>query len=736
MNQKPGIITVKPSQADGSENTFAEYVDIWRRHVWLIVILTVGSAIAAAVWSYMQTPVYGAKATIVIEQESPGALEKDRYRAADTSPEYFQTHFELMRSHHVLQKAADLLRLSEQPEYQPQPSAIKKTILAILPVAIREFWKPSENVAESSQEEKQDRLLRSFSSHIEIMPIRGARLAHITVNSEDPKFAAEAANTLAFVYIERTQEITSNSKEKAAQWFTAHLDELRNKVQTSQQALYLFRAKHGLLEGQEQKAVAAHKFVEVNSELLRAEMKKTEAQSRYEQIESLLRSRPEKGATDWSNLDASTEVLSSPLIQTLRTQEITASGQLAELSDKYGPLHPKLARAKAELEALRERIQNEIHKIRDSVKREYDMSLARERAIKGSVNRHSKEKIQLEQYEIEHGMLEREAQSSQHLFDMFLKVSKEADLSSGMRTNNVYLADPAVPTSIPVRPRKSLNTMLGLLMGFMMGLGVAFIRESRDRSLKGPDDVERYLPSVSLLGMVPLLSKRDAANGTLQLPANSIGPVAESFRTIRTSLLLSSPDQLPSCVLITSPGGSEGKTTLAVNLAKAMAQLEDTRVILINADLRQPEPHPIYAIQTGNGKPKGLADFLAASADVREIVHQTEIANLTVIPGGLCPLNPSELLHSKHMSRLLRSLREEGFHIILDAPPTLPFADPAILASQVDGVLLVVSAGETSREACRLAIQRLTAAGGSILGIVLQKARQVDFPSYARYYKN
>ena len=736
MNQKSGIITVGPVQADGSENNLAEYMSICRRHVWLIGIATLGCAILAAVWSYMQTPLYGGKATVAIEQEGPGALEKDRYRAADTSPEYFQTHFELMRSHYVLEKAAQLLNLSERPEYQARQSAFKVTGLALLPESIRELLKPTEDEALTSQEEREDRLLKTFSDHIEVMPIRGARLAHITVNSEDPKFAAQAANTLALVYIERAQELTSSSKEKAAQWFTSHLEELRNKVQASQQALYLFRAKHGLLEGQEQKAVAAQKFVEVNSELLKAEMRKTEAQSRYQEIESVLRSRTEKGTTDWSNLDASTEVLSSPLIQTLRAQEIKASGEVAELSDKYGPLHPKLARSKTELEALRQRIQSEIHKIRDSVKHEYDVALARERAVKNTVSRHSQEKIQLEQYQIEHGMLEREAQSSQHLYDMFLKVSKEADLSSGMRNNNVYLADPAVPTSIPVKPRKGLNTMLGLLVGLISGVGLALVRDARDRSLKGPDDLERYMPTMSLLGMVPLLPKPDAASGNLLLPANRWGPAAESFRTIRSSLLLSSPSALPLCVLITSPGESEGKTTLAVNLATVTAQLEDTRVLLIDADLRKPHAHPIFDIQTGNGKPKGLVDFLTGRADLAEIIHQTDIANLYVIPSGDCPPNPSELLHSKQMSKLLIWYREKGFHVILDAPPVLPVADPTILAPQVNGVLLVVSAGETTREACQTAIRRLTASGGKFLGIVLQKAPVTNYPYYSGHYMN
>jgi succinoglycan biosynthesis transport protein ExoP len=313
-------------------------------------------------------------------------------------------------------------------------------------------------------------------------------------------------------------------------------------------------------------------------------------------------------------------------------------------------------------------------------------------------------------------------------------VAKEADLSAGLRASNVYLADPAMPSSIPVKPQKKLNTMLGLLVGLMTGVATALILEARDRSLKGPDDVERYLPSVSLLGIVPRFPMPQGANSTLLLSTQSPDPAAESFRTIRSSLLLSNPSQMPSRLLITSPGESEGKTTLAVNLAKAMAQLDDARVILIDADLRKPYPHPIYAIQTDNGQPKGLVDYLAGSAEIRDIVHQSEIAKLSVIPSGDRPCNPSELLHSKHMSYLLRWLREQRFHVILDAPPVMPVADPTVLAPQVEGVLLVVSAGETTREACRSAIQRLTAARGNFLGVVLQKARPSDFPYYSRHY--
>jgi capsular exopolysaccharide family len=737
MNQRTDVAPFWSNPQESPENTLAQYIGIAWRHRRMIFVWAVGLALAAAVWSYLQKPIYQARATIVIEQEGPGALDKDRYQPQDVSPEYFQTHFELMRSHQVLQRTAEILNLSEQSEYRSKPSVLGKIFqAAALPGLIQSLWKTEKFSEDSPTDQNEDFLLKQFSQRIDIMPVRGARLAHITVNSEDPAFAALAGNTLASVYIERSQEISAKSKEKAARWFTDHLDELRKKVEVSQQALYVFRSQHELLEGHERQTVAAQKLAELNSELVKAEMKKAEARTRYQHIRSAIEKPSGEGTIDWSILDTSTEVLSSPLIQTLRMQEVRVSGQVAELSDKYGPLHPKMARVKAELQDLRERIQQEVRKIYDSIKHEYDVSVSREQAIRDALGRYKKDKIKLEQYEIEYGILERDAQSSQHLYDIFLRMTKEADLSSGMKADNVYLADPAMPSSIPVKPRKTLNVVLGFLVGLLTGVGGALVLDARDRSLKGPDDVERYLPSISLLGVVPRLPKPNHANGTLLLSADSLSLAAESFRVIRTSLLLSSPTDLPSHVLITSPGESEGKTTLAVNLAVAMAQLEDTHVMLIDADLRQSNPHPIFHVQNGGGPPQGLVHFLSGDADVQEIIYQTDIPNLSVIPRGCSPSNPSELLHSKHMSKLLKACREQGYHVILDAPPVLPVTDPVVLAPQVDGVLLVISAGETSREACRLAIHRLTISGGKFLGIVLQKAQIKDLPSYSSYCKS
>ena len=641
------------------DETWSEYLGMLSRYRWLIGGLAIAGAIAAAAWSYSQKPMYQSKATVVVQEEGPDALQHDRARRPDVSPEYFQTHFELMKSHYVLQQTAARLKLSEQPEYRSDTRGLGAWLADKVSPLQSLLRGEGETVASASL---QDELLqRRFSQQVEVMPIRGARLAHIIVNSEDSQFAARAANTFVSVYVERAQALELEAKEKAAEWFRSHLNDLRKKVEDSQQALYVFRQKHGLLQAQERQAVTAHSLSELNSELVRAEMRKAETQVRLRQLQSALSDDTEMQTVNWDKLDAATEVLTSLLIQGLRTQEIRLTGQMADLSEKYGPLHPKIARVQAELHDLRAQIQQEVRKVYQSAKQEFETAVIREKTIREAVDRHKHQKIGLEQYDIEHGILEREAESSQHMYELFLKVMKEADLSIGLRASNVYLADPAVASSTPVKPQKKLNTMLGLVIGLMTGVGLALLLNTRDRSLRGPDDVERYLPSLSLLGTVPFLPKTDRMNGSVLGEPHHETFASESIRAIRTSLLLANPGQLPSCMLITSPGANEGKTTLATNLATAMAQLKDRRVLFIDADLRSTKPRTILPVQKTLLSPAGLTNFLQGEIDACDILHHTDTHNLFVIPRGGDSSNPLELLHSDQMIKLLRWCRDEGF---------------------------------------------------------------------------
>lgn len=711
--------------AEDNTHPLKEYVDACLAHKWFIAAIAGGCALAAAVWSFVQTPIFDARATVVVESQSPGGLDKERYQNHDYSPEYFQTHFELLKSHEVLRRTAQLLKLSQRPEYESQPSLLQM----ITPAWVSSLWVSESGDGQASAEE--ERLLKQFASNVEIFPIRGARLAHVRVSSIDAGFAALAANTLVSVYIDRNQELTSISREQSARWFTTHLDDLRDKVQASQQALYLYRVKHGLLTGEERKSLTGHTLAELNSQLVKTEMAKAEAQSRLQQIEAALNTQGKTAsAVEWSDLDSIGQVLNSHLIQTLRAQEITLSSQVADLSDKYGPLHPDRTQKNVELQSMRQRIKQEVQKIYDSLKHDYNMAANQERAVRAAIARYGTDKIRSDRDEIEHGMLEREAESSLHVYNLFLKATKESDFSAGMRANNVYLADPAIASVMPAKPKTKLNIALALLVGAMGGVALAIVRDSSNKKLDAPADIERYMPEVSLLGVMPLVRNARKSQAML-VGGDARTPVAESIRIIRTGLLLSSPGTLPARILITSPGDNEGKTTLAINLAMAMAQLETHRVILVDMDFRKAAAHPIYEVESEHRTPFGLAHLLRGEAGVADVVHDSLIPNLSVIPRGDRPRNPTEMLHSKQFERLLDSAKESGSHMIIDCPPTLPFADTAVLASKVDGVLVVVGAGETTREACRLTIQRLTQAGGKILGLVMQKARHVKSPYYS-----
>ncbi|TKB69817.1 MAG: polysaccharide biosynthesis tyrosine autokinase, partial [Nitrospira sp.] len=653
MSEQPQFDGPVP-QADDEESPLEEFLRTLRRRIWVIAGVALCGAAAAGAWSFKQRPIYESTVSVLVDREGPGVMERDQVYLSDTSPEFLQTHFELLRNEEVIRRAVEKLNLADRREYQAnnQPAG----------------------------GEAGAQLARAFAEHITVKPVRGSRIVHVTVEAEDPEFAAQAANTVAAVYIDFVLEMRAGIKEKAGQWFSSHLNELRKKVEESEQALYVFRTKYGLLDVRERQPVMAQRLVELNSELMKAEMKHAEAQTRHQQIARILQEKDQGQGINWSNLDTTTEVLSSPLIQNLRTEEIRASGRLAQLTERYKPLHPKIAQAESELQELRNKIRLEVKKIYSSIKQEYDTAVARTGVIKEALNAHKQESAELEQHEIEYDMLHRETESNRQLYETFLKQMKETDLTAGMLTSSISVVAQATPSTIPVKPRKGMNIFMGLMVGILTGMGVAFVQNQRDRSLKGPQDVKRYLPSRSLHGMIPLLDAKDVWDHHMA--------AAENYRMVRTSVLLSIPDRCVTALLVTSPGVGEGKTTLAINLGMVMAQLENMRVILIDADVRRPMLQRAF-FDDGERR-KGLAHFLSGKAGFEEIVHATKIPNLWVVPHGRIPHNPAELLHSGRMAALLARCLREGYRVIVDAPPALCVTDPMILASQVDGVLFAV----------------------------------------------
>lgn len=700
-------------------------IDLFRavkfRWHWIVLCTLLCGALAAA-WSFLQTPTYESTATVLIEREHQPPTQTTTSPALDLSPDYYETHFELLKTRRVLEKAAHALRILDRAEFTSRPEGIQR------------LWQRNASTVEgagnSTSATAWEVAFGRFESAITVKPVRGTRLARIVVRSQDPQFAANAADAVAAAYVQLNQEINSTNKEQALGWFSSHLAELRLKVEQAQEALYVYRSKHGIVEVGDRQTVSEQRLRELTTELVKLELHRNEAESRYRQIAILLTDKNIADGIDWSKWDDHSEVLSSPLIQTLKAQEIKAAGEAAELGEKYGPLHPKLLKTRTELQQLREYLVAEVKKIYRSLKHERDLVVSRMAAIQTVISQQKTDVVQSERLQSQQALLEREVKSAQQVYDSFLTGMKEASLASEFIANNVVLADPATPATNPSKPRTFANVLLGLILGLGVGIGLALVRDHWDQSLKEPSDFAGHLPGISFLEAVPRISRRSEPH-SLVIEGPQAMPALEAFRSIRASILLSTGIRRDGALAITSPGPSDGKSTVAVNLAIAMAQLEGMRVVLIDADLRNTHRPNLLAVS--DTQPKGLIDYLEGYASFDEILHQNGQPNLWLIPPGRVTSNPSELLSTTRMRELLAQCRSGGYFVIIDTPPVGLFSDAAILGSQVDGVVMVVGAGQADRTTFQIAARKIISSGGTLLGIVLQKAAAPQLTHYFRY---
>lgn len=742
----------------------AEYFEVVRRNIWLILGFGLVAMVVAGGWSSFQIPMYSATAKVVIEARTPKVLRTEVEQGYGVSPteavQEMTTQVSLMKSFPILQETVKRLRVSEQPEYLPRPSRLKEFLKKWTPGLaeyLYQVWEvvkakmaqyldddaehaTGDNVREGLEGEFPERRLRSlvkrFAAHVNIDPVPSSKIIQIRVESESPLFAARAATTLANVYIDKTLETSVKTREANFNWFTTHLDDLRAKVEESEQALYEYRSKHQLVNVRNQMSVAEQKLEQLTLALVQAETKRSEAETRYQQIQRLqkkLRLSESTQDVGSKEFEALTQIMNSPTIQGMRTREIALAVEVAQLSEKYGSLHPKLIRAQIELREHRALMAVELEKIFESIKNEYELALAQEAVIRTEFEKQKVEKLKLDQHTVQYSLLERDANSNRQLYDLFLKQMRETDISTEIKSTNIYLAEPALPPTLPFRPNTLINVLVGLLVGLTGGVGLSFFMDYWNRTLKGPEDVERYLAGLPFLGWVPYLSRMSEQNVAKILLNDPLSAAGDAYRHIRTSLYLSSPDSSPLSVVISSAGAQEGKTSLAANLAVSLSQMEDSKVVLVDADLRRPRLGKIFGVENREDKIRGLAQYLTGDLEVSEILRQTDIPNLALITSGGTPPNHAELLHSKRLGNLIQWCVQRGFHIIFDAPPILPLPDARVIAEKVNGAILVVAAEHTFRDAAQAAVQELSGKGSRLLGLVMQKVPPDRISRYGRY---
>jgi len=722
---------------DQEEKTdLRDYLRVIRKRKWTIITCVAVIVITVAIHAFTATPIYESTTRLIIDKENPNVVSIQEVMAVDASgTDYYQTQYKIIESRSVAREVIKRLHLDESEEFFPEP---KNDVISSLIQSVRdtlEYWR--ESIASllrtehevspntAGESEADSSLVSSFISRIGVSPIRNSRLVDVNFQARDPALAATIVNTLSKAYIDQNLEIKLRAVQDAVRWLHSRIEEEREKVERAEQALLRYKEQHGIITdfSSEVENVTAQKLAQLNTQVVEAESKRVEAETRYQQAMAMV------GTPDM--LDSIPEVLNNELIRQIKSMEVELYKRMSELSRKYGQNHPKMMAIASELKTLEKRKTQEVNQVINSLKNEYEVTRAKENSLKDALVTQKSESLELNKKAIQYGVLRREAESAKHMYELLIKRFKEASLTEDMRTGNIRIVDRAEVPNHPVRPKKRLNLLLALIMGLVTGVGLAFFFEYLDNTIKLPEDVKQHL-KIPYLGPVPLFASEKAGNpddGThpdlvaLHAPKSS---ASESYRGIRTSILFSSAESAPQVLLISSAAPKEGKTITTANLAVTMAQA-DGKTIILDCDMRRPTIHRLFGVS----RDIGVSNLLVGGGSAKEAIVHTRIPNLDIIPCGPIPPNPSEILGSARMLTLLNGLRKLYVHILIDSPPSTAVTDAVVLSKSVDGVVMVVRTGDTAREIVKNGTAQFGAVGSHILGAVLNG---VDMRGDGYYY--
>jgi exopolysaccharide transport family protein len=709
-----------------------DYLRVVLKRKWTIITVFAVTVITVMIHAFTATPIYKATTRLIIDKENPNVVSIQEVMAVDASgTDYYQTQYKIIESRSVAAEVIRRMRLDQNEEFVAKPkddliSNITRSIseaFTSLKDRLFSLFRTETPSSEGPEEEIDHKLVPAFLNRIEVTPIRNSRLVDISFEAKDPALAAKITNSLAAAFIDQNLETKLRAVQDAVKWLHTRIEEERKKVEKAEQALLKYKEKHDIITdfSSDVEKVTAQKLAQINAQVVEAESKRVEAETRYQQAAALT------GSPDM--LDSIPEVLNNDLIRQIKAMEVDLYKRMSELSKKYGEQHPQMQAIESELKTLQKRKGQEITRVINSLRNEYKVAEAREKSLKASLEKQKRESLDLNQKAIEYTVLSRETESAKQMYELLIKRFKETSLTEDMRTGNIRIIDRAQVPKAPVRPKRALNILLAVLLGMISGVGLAFFFEYLDNTIKLPEDILRYL-RVPYLGPVPAMalngnpeSREKPELVALHSPKST---ASEAYRGIRTGILFSSADKPPQALLISSAAPQEGKTSTSLNLAISMAQAGG-KTILLDCDMRKPSLHKVL----GYPRDKGMSSILVGNCELRDALITTQVPNLDIIPCGPIPPNPSEILGSPRMSKLMELLRKSYSRIIIDSPPITAVTDAVVLGRMVDGTVLVIRAGATPRDIVRNGLSQLKGVNSPILGVVLNG---VDMDRDGYYY--
>jgi capsular exopolysaccharide synthesis family protein len=711
------------------------------KHRKLILTALLAVLTASLIYLFTAVPVYRATTQILIERANPNIFSAQEMFAIDPSgQDFYQTQYKVLESRAIARDVINRLRLDRHPEYQTSVNggfslfAPLKWISDLFSDQIHgddkssrtyEATQPADNVS-AMKPESDSELIKAFHDRLKIQPVRNSRIVEISFESIDPRLAALGANTVAQAYIDWNLGLRIKSSQSASLFLDEQVKQAKQRLEASEQAIQQYREKYGVSlmaiktdDGRQSQDLSRQRLSKVNSQLLDATNRRIEAEIKYRKALDLIK--------DSETADSIPEVAMSPVIISMKDKEVQMIREKTVKAGKYGPKHPEMVALNEELENLRKLKKQEIKNIVDSLKANYDISLKQERQLSQALQASEGETINRDKIAIQFQVLQQEAESNRQLYDLLLKRLKESSVTEENRTVNIHIIDRA---EVPVKaawPPKTKGMLLALVIGLMLGVGLAFFAEFIDDTVKSPDDIEKRF-GIPYLGSVPHFENGTAGKkeSDLLVLNNPKSQAAEAYRGLRTGILFSTPDRSPRAILVTSATSSEGKTLTSINIALVMA-LAGEKTLLVDLDMRRPRIHKSLNVSNE----KGISNILVGGGDWRSFARDSMIPNLHFIPSGPISPNPAELIASERMKRLVTEWTEVYDRVILDTAPIVAVTDPVLLSRLVDGTVILIHSGVTSHHIIASAVRQIRDVQGRVLGAVLN---DVDTHNSGYYY--
>ena len=714
-----------------------------------------------AIYTLTSPTLYTARSILSIEPANPsvtgvagvsGMMPGDRYETAGPY-DYYKTQFELLKSEPLRARVIKTLNLEKNPAFNRSSgfnplNPILGWIGNVFDY-VHSFFSPAPSQPASARVYElgvKPSLIARYSGYLTIDPVKNTRLVNIILNTSDPKLSQDLANAHATGFIQMILENRFSLTKEAKDFLGARLAELREKVQNAEVKLNKFRQQYGVVSFEKGENIAVDRLVDLNKVLTKARADRIEAESLYRMTRN-------------KNTEYLANVLTNPLIQQIKGNIANLEAEKGRLLSIFTNEHPRVQEINQQLIEARRGLRSEINNIVRGVESTYSAARAHEESLEKEAKSQQEAALSLKEVGVDYAVLNEEVVVNRGLYENVLKRLHETNVANDLAASNIQIVQRAELPTRPSSPNWLRNMILSIILGVLLAGAVAFFLEYMDSTVNTPQNVWAAV-SLTTLGVVPHLQslpekyraglphqpaakylgsqrklngkgQNDSMSRELVMTRDQLSLTAESYRTIRTALMLAKAEHPPKVILLTSPAPGEGKTVTTVNLGIALAQSGQS-VVVIDADLRKGRCHKLVNVSNE----VGLANVLAGQIGLRSAIRDTTVSNFYVLPRGALAPNPADLLMSRKMQETLTELRNSFDFVLIDSPPAIAVSDAAVLSAFCDGVLFVFHGQKTTAQAARHAVERLDSINAPLLGVILNGVdiRNPDYVDYRSYY--